>query len=52
MSVLAIGGAQGGESMLGYRRRGSLLFGAVGLLLAYLVLPAVGAGAAQATATY
>jgi hypothetical protein len=52
MSVLAIGGAQGGESMLGYRRRGSLLFGAVGLLLAYLVLPAVGAGAAQTTATY
>jgi subtilisin family serine protease len=52
MSMLAIGGAQGGESMLGHRKRGWILVGAAVLLLAYLVLPAVGASAAQTTATY
>src|SRR5215218_11398912 len=38
--------------MLGSRRRTRLLVGAVGLLLAYLVLPAAGAGAASTASTY
>jgi subtilisin family serine protease len=38
--------------MSGHRRRLWLLIGAAALLLAYLVLPAVGASAAQTTATY
>ena len=35
-----------------HRRRGWLLVGVTGLLLAYLVLPVAGASAAQADTTY
>ena len=52
MSVFAIVGGQEGVGMLRHRRRGWLLVGVTGLLLAYLVLPVAGASAAQADTTY
>jgi len=52
MSVFAIVGGQEGVVMLRHRRRGWLLVGVAGLLLAYLVLPVAGASAAQADTTY
>jgi succinate dehydrogenase hydrophobic anchor subunit len=53
MSVFANEGEQEqGVGMSRHRRRGWLLVGVTGLLLAYLVLPVAGASAAQADATY
>jgi succinate dehydrogenase hydrophobic anchor subunit len=50
--VFATVGGQKAVGMLRHRRRGWLLVGVTGLLLAYLVLPVAGASAAEADTTY